>query len=175
MIRARVAALMLTSACNSTVIVQAEGGGGSGGDGSSGPSTGSGDTSSSSSSSPWTVPPDRGYSSVICGDEPYEPMLFVEIWPVGAGCLAPPDLWDGIILLGIQKWDGSPGTFTVDVETPHGVAIAGLSDLSDEVITGTITVEPFEGAPSAISWDLSIGAGRTDLSVCGHFENFPCK
>ncbi|WP_437898486.1 hypothetical protein [Sorangium sp. So ce124] len=169
-------ALLFASACDSTVIVPEDGHGasGGGGGGTSAPGAGSSDTSSSSSPAVWTVPPDRTYSHIDCGDELANPTLFVEIWPDGSGCLAPATIEDDVLVFGIVRWDGQPGTFTLGVETPHGVAQAAMG-LQPDPITGTLTVEPYVGAPSAIAWDLSVGAGRTELSICGHFDGFPCR
>ncbi|WP_437827444.1 hypothetical protein [Sorangium sp. So ce1153] len=170
-------ALLFASACDSSVIVPEEGHGASDGGGDGGTSAsgaGSSDTSSSSSSPGRTVPPDRTYSRIDCDDEPASSTLFVEIWPEGSGCGDPPANADGVLVLGLLRWDGQPGTFTLGVETPHGMAQAGMGFELDP-LTGTLTIEPYVGRPSAIAWDLSVGAGRTNLSVCGHFDDFPCR
>lgn len=167
-------ALLFASACGGSVIVPEDGNGESDGGGTSAPGAGGNDTSNSSSSPDWTVPPDRTYSHIDCGDDPAAPTLFVEIWPEGSGCLASATLVEDVLVFGIQRWDGQPGTFTLGVETPHGTARAGMVSQPDP-ITGTLTVEPYVGRPSAVAWDLSVGAGRTDLSVCGHFDDFPCR
>ncbi|WP_437742673.1 hypothetical protein WMF39_45305 [Sorangium sp. So ce1504] len=167
-------ALLFASACDSTVIVPEDGNDASDGGGTSAPGAGGGDASSSSSSPGWTVPPDRTYSHIDCDDDPADPTLFVEIWPAGSGCLAPATIVDDVLVFGILRWDGQPGTFTLGVETPHGMAQAGMVSQPDP-ITGTLTIEPYVGTPSAIAWDLSVDAGRTDLSVCGHFDAFPCR
>ncbi|CAN94756.1 hypothetical protein predicted by Glimmer/Critica [Sorangium cellulosum So ce56] len=120
------------------------------------------------------MPPDRVYSYIDCGDEPAGSTLFVEISPRGSGCLPAPDVVDDVLVFGIVRWDGQPGTFTLGVETPHGMALASRG-LQPNPLTGTLTIEPYAGAPSAIAWDLSVGAGRTDLSVCGRFDDFPCR
>jgi hypothetical protein len=174
MIRAALLSTLVATACDSTVIVQDGGAGANGAGGDATSSTGTGFANSSSAAPAWTVPPDRTYSHIACGDEEDEPLLFIEIWPAGENCIAQPTVED-VLVLGILNWDGEPGTFVLGVETPHGTAQAGMSGLSLERTTGTITVEPYVGTPSAIAWDLSIGAGRTDLSVCGHFDDFPCE
>ncbi len=165
--------LVFASSCDSTVIRRGDhgGGGGASDDAASGPTTGAGDSSGSSATPPWTVSPEQVFSDVACDDEP---LLFIEVWPAAASaCVAPPGLdVDDILVLGIEGWDGEPGTFPIDEETPHGVARAkrGL-----DALTGTLTVEPYVGTPSAISWNLSVGAGRTDLSVCGKLDELPCE
>ncbi|WP_437926070.1 hypothetical protein WMF37_44680 [Sorangium sp. So ce291] len=135
------------------------------------------DTSSSSSSPGWTVPPDRTYSRIDCDRvDRDDPTLFVEIWPAGSGpCGGSRHFVDDILVLALTRWDGQPGTFPLRVETPHGIAAAGLNAQDPLTITGTLTIEPYVGTPSAIAWDLSVGAGRTDLSVCGDFDDFPCR
>ncbi|WP_434042910.1 MULTISPECIES: hypothetical protein [Sorangium] len=171
-------ALLFASACDSAVVVREDGHGasdGGGGDGgTSAPGAGSSDTSSSSSSPGWTVPPDRTYSHIECDDESADATLYVEISPAATGCLPPGDVGDDVLVFGLQRWDGQPGTFTLGVETPHGMAYAVMG-FPDDSLTGTITIEPYVGTPSAIAWDLSVGAGRTDLSVCGRFNDFPCR
>ncbi|WP_437739014.1 hypothetical protein WME73_25545 [Sorangium sp. So ce302] len=176
-------ALLFASACDSTVVVREDGhrasdgdggGGGDGDGGTSAPGGGSSDTSSSSSSPGWTVPPDRVYSYIDCGDETADSTLFVEISPRGSGCLPAADVLDDVLVFGIVRWDGQPGTFTLGVETPHGMALAARG-LQPDPLIGTLTIEPYVGTPSAIAWDLSVGAGRTDLSVCGRFDDFPCR
>ena len=172
---APILALLGASACDSTVIVEDPGAGGANG---SSAISGSGTTSGSGSSSSgpmWTVPPDRVFSYVDCDYADKGTLLFVEVWKEGSACSAPPQAVDGILVLGIEGWDGQPGTFTLGVETPQGKAGAGMSPLMSEDIAGTLTVETFVGTPSAISWDLSVGAGRTDLSACGNFDAFPCE
>ncbi|WP_437540637.1 hypothetical protein WME97_24950 [Sorangium sp. So ce367] len=180
-------ALLFASACDSTVVVREDGhgtsGGGGGGDaggggdgdgdgGTSAPGAGGSDTSSSSSSPGWTVPPDRVYSHIDC--EPAGSTLLVELSPRSSGCVPAADVLDDVLVFGIVRWDGQPGTFTLGVETPHGVALAARG-LQPDLVTGTLTIEPYVGTPSAIAWDLSVGAGRTDLSVCGRFDDFPCR
>ncbi|WP_437995430.1 hypothetical protein WMF26_29525 [Sorangium sp. So ce185] len=100
-------------------------------------------------------------------------MLFVEIWPDAASACVPSSNvnTEDVLVLGIGDWDGQPGTFVVDVETPRGTARArrGLDE-----VEGEITVEPFVGTPSGLSWDLSVGSGSTDLAACGHFEVTSC-
>jgi hypothetical protein len=168
-------AVLIASACDSTVIVRDDGtGAGGGGSGTSTSSSGSGATAVASTSAGWTVAPDRTFSYVDCDSQNAAPLLFVEIWADGVGCVANPGLTD-VLVLGITGWDGQPGTFTVGVETPQGLAHATTTSLGPDPIPGTITVEPFVGTPGAIAWDLSIGAGRTDLSVCGQFEEYPCE
>ena len=169
--------LLAMTACDSTVIVEGTGGGGA----SAGPSSASSadsasasNATSSSSGPTWTVPPDRVYSYVDCEYQDVGTLLAVEVWDLGAAC-APPPPSDSVLVLGIVGWDGQPGTFTVGVETPQGLGLAGKAPLMSDEITGTITVEPFVGTPSGIAWDLSVGAGRTDLSVCGQFDAFPCR
>lgn len=164
--------LLSASACESTVVVRADGGGGAG-SASSGVSSATSVTSSSSSPT-WTVPPDRVYSYLDCENADVGPLLFVEVLSDGAGCTPPPDVTE-VLVLGIAHWDGQPGTFTVGVATPQGEALASLAPLGSDEISGTITVEPFADTPGAIAWDLSVGVGRTDLSVCGNFQDFPCE
>jgi hypothetical protein len=157
-------------------VVELDGSDGAGG------SVGIGDPSSTTSSagdaggagSVATHPPGRTYSSVYCHDDGVQ--LFVEIWPetaVFADCMAEAGIGD-VLVLGILSWDGQPGTFVVGQETPAGTAGAGWTSYPIEAGQGTITVEPFTDTPGWISWDLDTHAGRTDLSVCGHFPQFPC-
>ncbi|WP_437707144.1 hypothetical protein WMF45_25810 [Sorangium sp. So ce448] len=169
-------ALLFASACESAVDVREDGhGASSDGDGeTSAPGAGSSDTSSSSSSPGWTVPPDRVYSHIECGDEAAGTTLFMEISPRGSSCLPAPDVLDDVLVFGIVRWDGQPGTFTLGVETPHGMAQAARG-LQPDRLTGTLTIVPYVGTPSVVAWDLSVGAGRTDLSVCGRFDDFPCR
>ncbi|WP_437592319.1 hypothetical protein [Sorangium sp. So ce1000] len=169
-------ALLFASACGSTVMVREDDHGASdgGGGGTSAPGDGSSDTSSSSSSPGWTVPPDRIYSHIVCHDEPADSTLYVEISPMASSCQPEATLVDDLLVFGIVRWDGQPGTFTLGVETPHGMAQALLGSRLD-ALTGTLTIEPYVGTPSAVAWDLSVGAGRTDLSVCGRFDDFPCR
>jgi hypothetical protein len=83
-----------------------------------------------------------------CRTEPSEPVLFFVI----------------------QGWDFEPGTFVVGEATPEGTALAGTFSDPDrtEIImaSGTVTVEPFDERPGRFSWDLDIGSGGTDTSVC---------
>ncbi|WP_437933673.1 hypothetical protein [Sorangium sp. So ce341] len=100
-------------------------------------------------------------------------MLFIEIWPAASSACAPsPELNpEDVLVMGIVDWDGQPGTFVVGVETPQGTARAMRG--ADEV-EGKITVQPFVGTPSGLSWDLSVGTGSTDLAACGRFEVTSC-
>ncbi|WP_437605142.1 hypothetical protein WMF20_28670 [Sorangium sp. So ce834] len=117
------------------------------------------------------VPPGQIFSQTSCGGGGL--VLFVEIWPDAvSACTPSPRLNpEDVLVVGIGGWDGQPGTFTVGVETPQGTARAMIG--IDEV-EGTITVEPFVGTPSGLSWDLSVGSGSTDLATCGHFEVTSC-
>jgi hypothetical protein len=119
----------------------------------------------------WTVPPGHTYSSVSC-DGQVE--LFVEIWQTARADCVPASDVAGILVLGVQNWDMSPGTFVIGQATEQGEAMAADLSGPDEV-TGTLTIEPFEDEPTWFSWDLSVGSGTTDLSLCGHFDAFPCS
>lgn len=160
-------------ACSGSVT---EAPGGTGDAGASAAGSGGADAGAAGSAPPdsgpgWTVPPGQTYSAVSCEDG--EMLLFVEIWPDAASeCNPSPGVTD-LLVLGIRGWDGEPGTFAVGVETAKGTAHAG-SSLDAEDAEGAITVEPFAGTPRWLSWDLSVGEGRTDLGTCGHFEAYPC-
>lgn len=166
------AVVVFASGCESTVVVREDGGGGAGSSASGVNSATS--VTGSSSSSMWTVPPDRVSSYLDCENANEGPLLFVEVLKDGGGCAPPPDVTD-VLVLGIAGWTGQPGTFTVGVPTPQGEALAALAPLGPDEISGTITIEPFVDSPGAIAWDLSVGAGRTDLSVCGNLEDYPCE
>ncbi|WP_437313130.1 hypothetical protein [Sorangium sp. So ce385] len=149
-----------------------EGSGGGGGSGSSSSSAGASEDAGPGGAGPSRmVPPGQTFSLTRCGEGGL--VLFVEIWPGAASaCVASPDVnLEEVLVTGIVGWDGEPGTFIVDVETPRGTARARIGP--DEV-EGTITVEPFVGTPSGLSWDLSVGSGSTDLATCGHFEITSC-
>jgi len=169
--RCVVGAVVFASGCESTVVVREDGGGG---DGSGSGASSATSVTGSASSSMWTVPPDRVYSYLDCENANEGPLLFVEVLEDGGGCAPPPNVTD-VLVLGIARWSGQPGTFTVGVPTPQGEALAALAPLGPDGISGTITIEPFVGSPGAIAWDLSVGAGRTDLSVCGNLDDYPCE
>jgi hypothetical protein len=157
-------------ACGATVIEQpADGGGGqSTGDGGSadggGPDGGGG--------SAWTVWPGQTYSHTHC-DDWNQLLLLVEIWPEAEiECVLPAHVADALVLV-IEAWDGSAGTFTVGEPTVHGAAHATQFP-APKVVTGTITIEPYADTPRGIAWDLDVGAGRTDLGPCGRFDELSC-
>ncbi|XXX72346.1 hypothetical protein WMF30_32330 [Sorangium sp. So ce134] len=147
-----------------------EGSGGSGGSGSSSSGAGAAQDAGPGDAGPsWMVPPGQTFSRTSCEEGGLQ--LFVEIWPDAvSACAPPPDVQD-ILVMGIGGWDGRPGTFIVGVEMPQGTARAlfGINE-----VEGKITVEPFVGTPSGLSWDLSVGSGSTDLTACGHFEVISC-
>ncbi|WP_437720446.1 hypothetical protein [Sorangium sp. So ce861] len=149
-----------------------EGSGGSDGSGSTSSSAGAAQDAGPGDAGPsWVVPPGQTFSQTRCGGGGL--VLFVEIWPdAGSACAPPPELNpEDVLVMGIGGWDGQPGTFIVGVETPQGTARATMG--IDEV-EGKITVEPFVGTPSRLSWDLSVGSGSTDLAACGRFEVTSC-
>lgn len=117
----------------------------------------------------WTHDPGQTFSSITCKEDGM--LLLVEVWPTGTACTPDPAATD-VLVLGIDAWDGEPHTFQLGQETPHGTAHATLGVPGP--LEGTITVEPFAEAPRWISWDLSEAAGRTDLGLCGHFDDYPC-
>ncbi|XYI03660.1 hypothetical protein ACMHYB_29400 [Sorangium sp. So ce1128] len=149
-----------------------EGSGGSGGSGSNSSGAGAAQDAGPGDAGPsWTVPPGQTFSETSCEEGGL--LLFVEIWPdAGSACVPTPDVED-VLVMGIEGWDGQPGTFIVGVETPQGTAHA-VFDLGIDEVYGKITVEPFVGTPSGLSWDLSVGSGSTDLAVCGRFEVTSC-
>ncbi|WP_437949559.1 hypothetical protein WME98_01185 [Sorangium sp. So ce296] len=149
-----------------------EGSGGSDGSGSSSSSAGAAQDAAPGDAGPSRmVPPGQTFSQTRCGGGGL--VLFVEIWPDASSACVPSSNvnTEDVLVLGIGDWDGQPGTFVVDVETPRGIARARRG--IDEV-EGEITVEPFVGTPSGLSWDLSVGSGSTDLAVCGRFEVTSC-
>ncbi|WP_437821209.1 hypothetical protein [Sorangium sp. So ce1078] len=149
-----------------------EGSGGSGGSGSNSSGAGAAQDAGPGDAGPsWMVPPGQTFSYTNCNESGL--VLFVEIWPDAvSACSAPPNVNpEDVLVMGIAGWDGQPGTFIVGVETPQGTARARIG--LDEV-EGKITIEPFVGTPSGLSWDLSVGSGSTDLATCGHFEVTPC-
>jgi hypothetical protein len=107
---------------------------------------------------------------VSCADDGGA-LLFVEVWPSAPSACVPPPRVEEVLVLGVDGWNGQPGTFVVGEETPNGLAMASSGT---EPVTGTITIEPFVLTPSVIAWDLSVGSGRTDLGVCGKLDDFPC-
>ncbi|XXY50947.1 hypothetical protein WME91_07355 [Sorangium sp. So ce269] len=149
-----------------------EGSGGSGGSGSDSSGAGAAQDAGPGDAGPsWTVPPGQTFSETSCEEGGLQ--LFVEIWPdAGPACVPTPDV-EGVLLMVIGGWNGRPGTFIVGVEMPQGTARAGFETGLDKV-EGKITVEPFVGTPSGISWDLSVGSGSTDLAACGRFEVTSC-
>lgn len=119
----------------------------------------------------WTVPPGQTYSHVSCEGQVE---LFVEIWQEARSECVPSSDVAGILVLAVQGWDMSPGTFVIGEPTAQGEALAAFPSSGTEEVTGTLTIHPFEGAPAGFAWDLSVGSGTTDLSVCGNFDSFPC-
>lgn len=176
----RLRACLLVAAlagCGGSVITvpeagSSEGSGGSGGSGSNSSGAGAAqDAGPGDAGLSWTVPPGQTYSHTSCEEGGLQ--LFVEIWPdAGSACVPTPDVED-VLVMAIEGWDGQPGTFIVGAEMPQGTAHASF-DLGIDEVYGKITVEPFVGTPSGLSWDLSVGSGSTDLAVCGHFEVTSC-
>jgi hypothetical protein len=119
----------------------------------------------------FTVPGAQSAPFVRCEDDGMT--FFVEIWPVAiSACVPPAEVHHDLLLVGIQRWDGSAGTFELGEETPRGRASGGTG--LDE-LRGAITIEPFDDVPRVLAWDLDgAGEGRLDLSVCGRFERYPC-
>lgn len=140
--------------------------------GSGGADAGGADAGAADAAAEWTHDPGETYSSIMCKDDGMQ--LFVELWPPSAqsACVPDPAVSD-VLVLGIEGWDGEPGTFVLGEETEHGTAQAGYS-LSLDPLEGTLTVEPFAETPQWISWELSVDSGRTDLGLCGKFSKFPC-
>lgn len=112
-----------------------------------------------------TVWSGQTYSTMNCNEVV---QLYVEIWPDNAtseACLPAASIDPAqVLVIEINDWDRDPGTFPLDVGTAHGVASAGLAGA--EGANGSITVEPYGDVPGVISWDLDVGKGSTDLSLC---------
>jgi hypothetical protein len=169
--RAGALVIAMVLGCGGSVTTAPDGSGGSGAASSS--SSGAADAGAGASAVDagpgWTVPPGQTHSRVDCDEE--QMLLFVEIWPTAESeCLPSPAVTD-LLVLGISEWDGSPGTFVVGQPTAHGTAHASTGIDETE---GSITVEPFVGTPRWLAWELSAGEGRTDLGLCGKFDEFPC-
>jgi hypothetical protein len=173
-----VATLVLVSACGGSVEVAGlgsnPGGGGAGGAGSGGAGSGGagGSAAAGGDDVPWTHDPGRTFSQATCEADGMQ--LYVELWPSGEACVGEPDVDPADVLaLGISRWDGEPGTYAIGEETVHGIAHAGGVGYGE--IDGTITMEPFAATPRWLSWQLSVGEGRTDLGPCGHFDDYGCE
>ena len=162
-----VVALVLASACGSSHAPSGDAGG----------RRDAGDRLEDGGGAPdagFTVPAGQSFSQVRCDER--GTTFYAEIWPTvdGAECAPPPDISEELLILGIDGWDGSAGTFIMGESSPRGTARGGTG-ASAEPVTGTITIEPFPATPEVLSWDLSVGSGRVDLRTCGRFEMFPCE
>ncbi|XXT21120.1 hypothetical protein WME94_06060 [Sorangium sp. So ce429] len=160
----------IASGCAAKVSHEPDSGAGTSSTGSGGAGAGAADAAEAGVE--WTHDPGKTFSYVGCKD--HGMVLFVEIWPTGAACTPEPfPLLDDVLVLVIAGWDGAPGTYTIGEQTAHGTAGATFAG-PPEQLEGTITVEPFAEAPRWISWELSMAEGRTDLGLCGHFDDYPC-
>lgn len=123
------------------------------------------------------VAPGNLWAQAACEDDGTVRFL-AEIYlePVPADC-TPSASVDALLLIGIDRWDGRPGTFPLGAETPRGRAQIGLAPPGPpETPTGTLVVEAFElGHPRFMSWDSDLGSGRIDLGLCGRFDMLPCR
>jgi hypothetical protein len=124
-----------------------------------------------------TVAPQNLWAQASCEDDGTIRFL-AEIYlePVPSDCTPAPSVTE-LLLIGIDRWDGRPGTFQLGAEGPRGRAQIALTPSSDpEAPNGTLVVEPFEGSrPRFMSWTSEIGSGRVDLGLCGRFDMLPCR
>jgi hypothetical protein len=162
-------------AASSGTTTSAAGAGGSGADG--GGAGGEGGAAGGASSGVggldpgWTLWPGQTWPLGKC-DETGLRDLTVELWPHAYVACSPPLDVVGVQMLALLDWDGSPGTFVFGEVTEHGRALAGFTggDLQD----GWLTIEPYADTPAWIEWEIEGEPGRTDLSMCGHWEKFHC-
>lgn len=124
----------------------------------------------------WSIPPEQVFAQLYCVlPEPdvAVPMVSIAIWPRAPSSCEAPELGylDRVLYIYILDWDFSSGQFVIGEPNPHGTALASWfpdqSPAQTEAASGTITIEPFDDLPQAVSWELDLAAGRADTSVCG--------
>jgi hypothetical protein len=120
----------------------------------------------------WTVWPGQTWAATHC-DEQGKKDLLIELWSSAEAECVPPASVGDVAVLGLEDWDGTPGTFVFWEQTEHGRA-GGSLGLSGGQPNGWLTIEPYRDTPGWVEWEMGGVPGRTDLSVCGQWQDFEC-
>jgi hypothetical protein len=155
------------SACGGDVRVPGDDGAG----GSASPADG-GSGGEGAGEPAFTVPPGQTFSQTSCTET--GPRLFIEIWPTAVDeCVPDPSVID-VLVIGIEGWDFTSGSWPLGEKTPHGTAFANDGGGLGKPSVGSVTLAPFGDVPGVLSWEVDGASGTTDLSLCHQALEAPC-